>query len=102
MPKIAELKDYYFRWEWVEVGEPETILEKFYQDRHFLFDSDSCGSVDTNWAVGDEGSFKFFSVHHDWWWENYGQENSNLVNEIGIKEITEDMARKTVKKWAVV
>lgn len=100
--KLAKLEDRYFRWVWVDDGAPAAVLKKFYEDKETVHDADNSGDSKTYWVVGDEGSFKFFVVRHSWEWEHYGEENSNLANEIEIGEITEAEARKTVKKWPVV
>lgn len=102
MTKLAKLEDRYFRWEWINNGEPAAVLTNFYNDNYHVYDADSCGSRTSYWVVGNDGRFNFFVVRHSWAWENYGEENSNLVNEIEIKEITEADARKTVNKWPVV
>lgn len=96
--KIAELRDRYFEWEFLPEG---ADIYNWIRSNLYVYDSDSCGSSDHYFVYGRDGVFEYYTVHHEWYWINYGKEDSHLVNDFTFEEITEAEARTKVKNWMI-
>ena len=87
MMKVAKLSVYheYFKWKFI-VG-PDFNVENFIKNKERVHDADSCGDCISFWVVVTDGEPKFYRSEHSWYWHNYGQEDSELINEFDIAEV---------------
>lgn len=100
--KIGKLTDYYFQWNWLEGSSYLNVLKEYVKDTEYVYDSDNCGDETMYYAVGKDGDFVFYKVHHEWYWSGNSREDMYLENEFDYTLIDEKEARKQVKDWFVV
>ena len=107
MVKIAKINTRYLRWKWVnfKVNDQKHFTDWIISE-YWRYDCDTSRYLKYVFAVGENGEFKYYYVTHEFYWHNYGQEDSRVENDFDIKEITESQARSYLAengyKWQVV
>jgi len=89
MYKVADLSvnPRYFKWDFIK---EDFNVENYIKRKEYVYDADSCGNETNFWVVVKEGTPRFYRSYHEWYWNNYGQEDSELINEFEIEEVTQE------------
>lgn len=95
MMKVARLDTYYFKWEFV--SEPFDF-KKWVKEKSWVYDFDQCGDEVSFWVTMKEGEPTFYRVRHDWYWHNYGLEDSEAMNDFEIRIVQKDALDKEAAK----